>query len=311
MTTPIPDASASPPPAGHSRVRIEHRTTYRYDRAVSFSPHIVRLFPRAEPGRFLRRIEFSTQPGAVVRYRRDLFDNAVARCNYPDRAAELRFDFVADLEIQERNPFDFLLENYAAEFPFDYSPSEAARLAPYLRPVDDDETVAHRGPLLPLPFWKRPDAAGGGTATVSLLGSLLDALHGNLGYERRDTGRARPPGETLTQGAGACRDFAVLLAAILRELGLAARLVSGYLCEFETASAERRAEAAMHAWTEVYLPGAGWVGLDPTNGVFCNHHHLATAVGLTPADITPISGTFYSDEKVTTEMTATILVSPL
>jgi transglutaminase-like putative cysteine protease len=103
----------------------------------------------------------------------------------------------------------------------------------------------------------------------------------------------------------------VLLAAILRELGLASRLVSGYLCEFETATAARRAEAAMHAWTEVYLPGGGWLGLDPTNGVLCNHHHLATAVGLTPADITPISGTYYSNKQVPAEMTASIFVSPL
>src|SRR5690606_25617776 len=100
----------------------------------------------------------------------------------------------------------------------------------------------------------------------------------------------------------------VLLADTLRRAGIAARLASGYLWE-EPSEAERRAEGALHAWTEAYLPGAGWVGLDPTNGVFCNHHHITAAVGLTPEDVEPISGHYYADRHVPSEMSVTLELS--
>ena len=145
-----------------------------------------------------------------------------------------------------------------------------------------------------------------------MLVELTKAFRENLQYERRDTGRARPPAETLEGGIGACRDFAVLQAAVLRDnLGLPSRLVSGYVFEEGVATSEKRAEGAMHAWVEVFLPGAGWLGLDPTNGIFCDERHLATAVGLTPADITPIGGAYYGKEKVESEMTASVNLFPL
>lgn len=286
------------------RLRIEHHSLYRYEKPVSFSPHLVRLFPRPEPGRTVHRAELRTNADAGVRHRRDLFDNLVARCNYAEAAAELQFDLTAELETTERNPFDFLLENYAASFPFAYEAEDARRLAAYLAAPEPD---AAPGPLLPLPFWQ-PPAPGG--STVTLLTGLTGAFREGLSYERRDTGRAHAPAETLARGIGACRDFAVLQAAVLRELGLAARLVSGYLCELGADSAERRAEGAMHAWVEVFLPGAGWLGLDPTNGVLCNENHLATAVGLTPGDITPILGSYYGHEVVPSELTASIAILP-
>ena len=286
------------------RLRIEHRTLYQYARPVGFGPHSVRLFPRPEPGRIVHRAEIVTNAGSAVRHRRDLFDNLVARCNYaPEPTAELRFDFTAEVELTARNPFDFLLENYAANYPFTYELEDRARLAVYLAPPE--ASARHAAPL---PFWERP-ADGGGT--VPLLVSLTGAFREHLQYERRDTGRARPPAETLAEGVGACRDFAVLQAAVLRDgLGLASRLVSGYLFEAGVATSERRAEGAMHAWVEVFLPGAGWLGLDPTNGVFCDERHLATAVGLTPGDITPIGGAYYGPDTVESEMTASVGLFP-
>ncbi|MBV9128078.1 MAG: transglutaminase family protein [Verrucomicrobia bacterium] len=317
-----PPTNAPPPAAEPStaasplRVRIEHHTLYRYERTVGFAPHLVRLFPRSEPGRLLRRCELKTNAGGRVRHRRDLFDNSIARCNYPERGRDLRFDFLAELELEQRNPFDFLLENFAIHFPFAYEPAEARQLAPFLASPEHHESTRHETPLLPqLTFWQppslHPEPSAERPQTIAMLVDLTSAFRAHLRYERRDTGRARSPAETLAQGIGACRDYAVLLAAILRELGLAARLVSGYLCEFETPAAERKADAAMHAWTDVYLPGAGWVGLDPTNGVLCSHHHLPTAVGLTPADISPILGSYYSDATVASEMEAEIKVVAL
>ncbi len=278
------------------RVRIRHETLYRYEKPVSFSPHFVRLFPRTEPGRLVQAVEFRTNPEASVQYRRDLFDNNFARCFYPEKAADLRFDLRLEVELRETNAFDFLLENYASAFPFAYVPEDLARLAPYLA-----------GEPLPLPFHPAPAA---GTSTVTMLLDLLGAIHGNIRYEWRDEGAAHSPAETLRLGCGSCRDMAVLLAAALRGLGLAARLVSGYLFELETAQADRKAEGAMHMWTEVYLPGAGWLGLDATNGIFCNHNFIATAVGITSAEITPISGRYFADEHVPAEMTATLNLQP-
>ncbi len=129
-------------------------------------------------------------------------------------------------------------------------------------------------------------------------------MHSNIRYERREEGAARTPAETLAEGAGACRDIALLLAETLRGLGVAARFASGYLCEF--GQEKRTAEGALHAWTEAYLPGAGWVGFDPTNGTLCTESHITAAVGLEPRDVSPIAGTYYSDVPIASEMTASL-----
>ena len=290
------------------RIRIDHLTRYEYERPVSLSPHLVRIFPRTEPGRLVQKLRFQTEESADIQYRRDLFDNPFARCYYPEPIANLCFDYSVELELQEQNAFHFLLDYDAAEYPFAYTPEVAAKLAPCLRPPDEAGASRAAGTLLPLPFWEVPPA---GTSTVTLLVRLVDAKHQHLQYEAREEGAARSPAETLQIGGGSCRDIAVLLAAVLRELGLAARLVSGYLCEFGTEARHRRAEGAMHLWTEVYLPGAGWTGLDPTNGIFCNHNFIPVAVGLTTAEVTPISGRYFCNEVVPAKMTAKLELTAL
>jgi hypothetical protein len=239
-----------------------------------------------------------------VQFRRDLFDNCFARCFYPERVQDLEFDLSVEIELHEYNAFHFLLDNYASQYPFIYPRSDLAKLAHYLtaapHAMDDDVK------LLPLPFWKLPAEP---CSTVSMVVDLVQAMHQNIGYEAREEGAARSPAETIRLGHGACRDTAVLLAAVLREMGLASRLVSGYLCELDVESKDRRSVGAMHLWTEVYLPGAGWTGLDPTNGNFCNHNFIATAVGLTAAEVTPISGSYFDKEFVPANMTATLELS--
>ena len=286
------------------RIRIDHHTRYEYERAVSLSPHLARIFPRTEPGRLVQRLRFETHESADIQYRRDLFDNNFARCYYPDPVADLQFDYAVEMELHEQNPFHFLLDFDAAEYPFSYQPLVAARLAAYL--VKPAEEAA--GVLLPLAFWEVPPA---GTSTVTMLIGLVEALHEHIAYEVREEGTARPAAETLRLGGGSCRDTAVLLADVLRELGLAARLASGYLCEFTAEARNRRAEGAMHLWTEVFLPGAGWVGLDATNGIFCNQNFITTAVGLSTAEVTPISGRYFSNEAVESKMTATLEMTAL
>ena len=271
------------------KLSIRYETSYRYERAVSFSPHIFRLLPKPDAHLAVERLVFRTNDGADVQHRRDLFDNIVASCFYPALGETLSASVEIDLRLGEKNPFHFLLASHALECPFAYEPQEQRILAPFLEggaaPVE-------------LPFWKVSRGP-----TISVLTALNRAIFENLGYERREEGAARTSSQTLAASAGACRDFAVLLADVLRGIGVAARLASGYLWEGDS-KGERRAEGSLHAWTEAYLPGAGWVGLDPTNGVLCNHNHIATAVGLTPEDVAPITGRYFADGPVHAVMSA-------
>ncbi len=275
------------------KVGLRYQTTYRYEELVGFAPHDVRLFPRSDRFSRVRRLDFNATPKATIRYSRDLFENTVASCYFPGRAKEMAFRLALNLDLDEKDPFHFILERDAVELPFAYDARTQELLAAYReRQVKE--------PLV-VPAWDAPSAKNR-RGTVETLTDLNKRLHECIGYERREEGQARPPAETLRLGRGACRDVAVLLAELLRQMGLAARLTSGYLREGD--SETKRAEGSLHAWTEVFLPGAGWIGLDATNGVFCNHNFIGAAVGLTPADITPISGAFYHEKKIPAQMTS-------
>ena len=273
------------------KIEIRYAAEYRYAERVSFSPHIFRVIPKVDRYLKVSSFDFRTNREAVINWRRDIFDNEIASAFYPKPSKILAVRFRLKLEIEEKNAFGFLLESRALDFPFSYNPDELRVLAPYL---------GSQSPP-PLGFWHPPTSP---RPTVETLVELNEALHKHLQYERRDEGAARSSQETLALGRGACRDFSVLLVDTLRGLGLAARHASGYLCEF--GEAEKKAEGSLHAWVETYLPGAGWIGLDPTNGTFCDHHHLAAAVGVTTDDITPVDGSYFHPKPVDHEMTASL-----
>jgi transglutaminase-like putative cysteine protease len=275
------------------KLGLRYQTTYRYKEPVGFSPQDVRLFPRSDRFSRVRRLEFTATPKATVRYGRDLFENTVASCYFPGRSKELTFRLVIDLDLDEKDPFHFILDPNAVEMPFEYDERAQKILAAY-------RTTSGK-PKLEVPGWDPPTGKRR-RGTVETLIDLNKRLHECVGYERREEGQALSPAETLQRGRGACRDVSVLLAEILRQLGLAARLTSGYLRESD--SETKRAEGSLHSWTEVFLPGAGWIGLDATNGVLANHNFIAAAVGLTPADITPISGTYYNAQRISAQMTS-------
>ncbi len=274
------------------KLGVRYETAYRYAAPVRFSRHELRLIPRGDVFTQLLRVKFETNPEANVRFGRDVFDNCVAACSFPEPADELRFELELDLALERKNPFDFILTPEAATLPFSYAPDMQRVLAPF-------QSSAREEPLT-IPCWEAPRSHAP-RPTVATLVELNERLHECVGYERREEGPARPPNETLRIGKGACRDVALLLAAVLRQNGLAARLTSGYLREADAET--KRAEGSLHAWTEVYLPGAGWVGMDPTNGIFCNHNFIAAAVGIEPGDVTPIDGSFYQREPVEVQMT--------
>ena len=266
------------------KLAIEYRADYRYERRVSLSPHVVRLFPRDALQARVVSMDFVTNESGSVHWRHDLFDNVVAQCFYPREEDRLVYQLHAVISVEERNPFGFLLDSRALHLPVEYSPREREVLGAF---IESGKTE--------MPSALRPMV---GSEIVNALVAMNQWIHANIAYERRDEGEAHEPAETLRLRRGACRDTAVLLAAALRMQGLAARLVSGFLWESASDSAGRKAESSLHAWTEVYLPGAGWVGLDPSSGVLVDHHYLATAVGIVPSDISPVSGLYFGREAI-------------
>ena len=263
---------------------IRYRAEYRYEAKVSLSPHVVRLFPRDALQARVRSLQFGTNAGGSVNWRHDLFDNVVAQCFYPREDDRLVYRLDAEIAVEERNPFGFLLDSRALQWTVDYDTHEREILAPFRR-ADPTELPAALRPM-------------SGSETVGALVAMNQWIHANIAYERRDEGDPLPPAETLRLRRGSCRDTALLLAFALRAQGLAARLVSGYLWESTGDPSERKADGALHAWTEVFLPGAGWVGMDPSNGVFADHHYLAAAVGIEPADVAPVTGLYFGDRQV-------------
>lgn len=277
------------------KISIAYRAEYRYERSVSLSPHTVRLFPRDAMLVRVLKLDFATNPSGSVHWRHDLFDNTVAQCFYPHEDDRLVYRLDAEISTGERNPFGFLLDSRSLQWPAAYTPRERAVLGAFM-----GEEIAD------LPAALRPLAGG---ETVTTLVAMNQWIHDNIAYERREEGEAHAPSETLRLRSGSCRDTAVLLAAALRAQGLASRLVSGFLWESAGAPAGQKAEGSLHAWTEVFLPGAGWVGMDPSNGVLVDHHYLAAAVGVAPADIAPVSGLYYGDGKVPHCLETTLEIS--
>ncbi len=269
------------------RVQISNVMEYRYESAVTFSPQTVRLFPRSDQAIVTHRYATTINLEADVQYRRDLFDNLVAFCIIQEGGSELAITVELEVEVRPKNPFHFLLANHAINFPFAYSDAERAVLSPFLqvRPEEDAPTDE---------IW----SPGSKRGTVEVLLDAVRVFHREIAYEVRPEGLARLPVEVLETRVGACRDIALLSGVALRKAGVATRLVSGFFCEFEVDVSERHTDRGLHAWLEVYLPGAGWIGLDPTNGVFCDHRFIPTAVGPEMREIASIEGRYYAKEPV-------------
>ncbi len=278
-------------------LQIRYSADYHYEEKVSLSPHTLRIFPRQD--HFLRLLSRNllVPPDADCHFRRDLFGNDTATLFFPCATDLLSIQLETVIETPAINPFHFLLENRALQLPIEYEPLEKQILAPYLAP---QFPLSNLPPLIskqqsPSPF-------------------LLDTsswLHDTIAYEARQDGDPLPPEETLRLRRGACRDFAVLFAEILRAKGLAARLTSGYLWEGDSDDSSRVADGAFHAWVETYLPGAGWIGVDPTNAVLCDHHSIPAASGLSHLHIAPVTGSYFGKKIVPSHLETRLSVTCL
>ena len=268
------------------KLRVSHLTRYEYDREVGFGPHILYLRPRESFDQRILSHRLTVQPDARLIPLRDAQDNGFVQAHFWERASALNIRSDFEVERQFPNPFDFLLEPSALAAPFRYDDVLLPVLAPCLAPAEDanDDTLRLRA-WLDEHFVDRP------SGTVPFLTALNLLLYRQLDYIRREEGAVQPPRVTLDLGSGACRDYAWLFVALARGLGFAARFVSGYLHAPEE---DRRTAGAMHAWAEIYLPGAGWRGLDPTHGIWCDDNFVAVAHASRPRFVSPVQGALFT-----------------
>ena len=270
------------------RVAINHKSLYQYDRLVNLSPHVFRLRPAVHCRTPIEAYSLKIQPeNHFINWQQDPFGNYQARVVFqePTRALSIEVDVVANMTVI--NPFDFFLEASAEHYPFAYEPQLKEELTPFLE-------VKENGPLLTARLANIPRTK---EKLIDFLVAINQALRTDIKYTIRMEPGVQSCEETLEKQIGSCRDTGWLLVQILRHLGLAARFVSGYLVQLvadqkpvQGPSGPSQDFTDLHAWCEVYAPGAGWIGLDPTSGLFAGEGHIPLACVADPVSAAPVTG---------------------
>ncbi|MCG8613063.1 MAG: transglutaminase family protein, partial [Pseudomonadales bacterium] len=269
-------------------VGIRHSTVYTYDRLIHMSPHTVRLRPAPHCRTPILSYSLNVQPkNHFLNWVQDPFSNYMARLVFPEKAAELRVDVDLVADMTPYNPFDFFVEEYAEHYPFKYPDSLKVQLRPFLE-------AKKWGKEFDLYLSK---VSRSKQRINDFLVEINRKLWEDINYTVRLEPGVQTPEETLKSKWGSCRDSAWLLVQLCRHLGLAARFVSGYLVQLtadqkslDGPSGPETDFTDLHAWTEVYVPGAGWLGLDPTSGLFASEGHIPLSCTPDPVDSAPITG---------------------
>ena len=271
------------------QVALNHRTQYRYDKAVSLGPQVIQLRPAPHCRTPILSYSLNVTPARhILNWQLDPHYNHLARLLFPDKTKEFVVDVDLVVELSSVNPFDFFLEPGFEDYPFQYSPELAKDLEPY-------RSVDQAGPRLQAFL---ANFSGEKRGTIDFLVNLNRRVRDEIGYVTRLDPGVQTCEQTLERRSGSCRDSAWFLVQILRQLGIAARFVSGYLIQLapdETAQEDlntpHRDSADLHAWAEAYLPGAGWIGMDPTSGLFASEGHIPLVCTPNASQAAPIGGT--------------------
>ena len=283
------------------RLNISHVTEYRFSTSVALLPHRLRLRPLDSHS---LRIESSTldiSPEHSVRWYRDALGNSVAVVNFNELTDSLHILSDVVISVYDDAPLDFLMEDYAVSYPFAYAIGEQPDLAPFEQGVYPDDSAALHGWLDRLGLLKRP------IETFTLLAQLNCEIANHFTYQIREEEGVQSPAQTLRLNSGSCRDFAALFMEACRYMGLASRFVSGYLHMPDNETGN----ATTHAWAEVYLPGPGWKGFDPTSGLIIGNHHIPVAVARHPEAVPPVSGSFVGPAGQLPALSVSVRVSDL
>jgi uncharacterized protein (DUF2126 family)/transglutaminase-like putative cysteine protease len=275
-------------------ISVHHKTTYTYDQAVRLSPHVIRLRPAPHSRTPIVAYSLKVRPDQnFLNWQLDPFGNYQAHVVFPRETTTLEIEVDLLAELTAINPFDFFIDDHAQTYPFAYDAEQRTALEPYLRLLPGGsamEALVH-------------EAKGryftSGRRTIDALVDVNRHIHDLLKYEIRMEHGVFSPDETLGRRAGSCRDFAWLLVQVARRLGLGARFVSGYSAQLraDVPSLEGPQGVAqdvvdLHAWAEVFLPGAGWIGFDATSGLLCAEGHIPLAATADPTSASPVSGSF-------------------
>jgi len=264
------------------KIRIQHRTTYSYAEQVTLGPHRVMVRPREGHDLHIESSILTIHPTHTVHWLRDVNGNSIALVDFTETTREMMIYSELVLHHYDADPLDFLVEPYAVHYPFVYDPWTLPELTVFTHIIFAADAERVRNWLGQ--FWE----PGKLVETVALLTKLNRFIQKSFTYTRRDAPGVQSPGETLKKNSGSCRDFATLFIEACRSWGLAARFVSGYMLS----EATEAGNASTHAWAEVYLPGAGWKGFDPTHGLLTGSQYVTVAVSRHPEAATPIAGSF-------------------
>ena len=270
-------------------VAIKHNTTYKYNHLINMGPHVIRLKPAPHSRTKIHSYSLTIEPKEhFINWQQDPFGNYLARIVMHEKVKEFKVGVEVIAEMTVINPFDFFVEEYAEKFPFQYVEQDIKELAPYFEITED-------GPLLK--EWMKKPGRLKDISIVDFLVAVNSALYKELEYTVRMEPGVFTCEETLQKKMGSCRDSAWLLVQTMRHLGLASRFVSGYLVQLKAdqkaldgPSGAENDFTDLHAWCEVYIPGAGWIGLDPTSGLLAGEGHIPLCCTPAPSSAAPISG---------------------
>ena len=266
------------------RFKILHQTKYDFTDQVELLPHTFRLRPREGHELRIESSKLNISPTATLRWHRDVEGNSIAMASFTKKTNALAVESEIIIQKYDLNPFDFMITDYALNYPFNYQTEDAISLAPYLNKPGN---LVSKLTGWANEIWNRQE----NIQTFSLLDRINQKIFQSLIYIKREQEGVQSAEWTIASGSGSCRDFACLFMAIAQYMGFAVRFVSGYIFS----GPEQKQPQSTHAWVEVFIPGAGWKGFDPTFGRIVGAEHIATSVARRPELVPPISGSYYGN----------------